>query len=198
MMKQLLILLSFILITSSCDVAKNMAGTYSLTQCEYKYGSINNLNLAGVNLQNVTSLSSLNPLTAANLVAAFSKSTLPLQFTLNLNVKNPNYQTAILNGLQYVLVIDNIEMTTGSVDSKMQIATGQIAQLPINISFDLKKAMKGETGDAVKNLAFNFVGLGDTPSNVTIKLKPTIDINGQLMASPVYIPVFFTYGKNNK
>jgi LEA14-like dessication related protein len=121
-----------------------------------------------------------------------------LQFTLNLNVKNPNYQTAILNGLQYALEIDNVEMTTGAIDSKMQIATGQIAELPVNLSFDLKKALSGQSADAVKNMAFNFVGLGDKPSNVTVRLKPTLVIGGQTLVSPAYIPVSFTYGKNNK
>lgn len=191
-------LLSFVFVCFSCDVAKNVAGTYSLLQCEYNYKSITGLTLAGTNLQNVQSLSSLNPLDVANLVSAFSKSSVPLQFTLNLSVKNPNYQTAILNGLQYVLEIDNVEMTTGTIDSKMQIATGQIAELPVNLSFDLKKALSGQSADAVKNMAFNFVGLGDKPSNVTVRLKPSLVIGGQTLVSPAYIPVSFTYGKNNK
>jgi Late embryogenesis abundant protein. len=196
-MKKLIFLVGFItLFSTSCDVAKNVAGTYSLLQCEYSYNSISGLSLAGVNLQNINSISSLNPLTAASLLGAFSQQSVPLQFTLNLNVKNPNHQAAILNGLQYILEIDDIEMTTGAVNSQMQIATGQIAQLPVTIGFDLKKAMKGETADAVKNMAFNFVGLGDRSTRVTLKLKPNLNIGGQLLASPIYIPVSFTYGKS--
>ncbi len=193
-MRKVILLLSLALALVSCDVAKNFAGTYNLTQCQYKYNSINGLTLAGVDLQNVTSLSSLNPLTAANLLAAFGKNTIPLRFTLNLNVMNPNYQPALLNGLQYIVEIDNVQMTTGAVNSKIQIATGQTIQLPIDIAFDLKKALSGQSSDAIKNMAFNFVGLGDKPSNVTIRLKPSLDIGGQLVPSPVYIPVSFTYG----
>ncbi len=185
---------------TSCDVAQQALGTYNLFQCKYQYNSIANLNLAGVNLQNAKSLSSLNPLSVASLIAAFSdsKKSIPLQFTLNLNVTNPNAQPAILNGLQYILEIDNQEMTTGAVDSRMQIANGQPAQLPININFDLRKAMSGKTGDALKNMAFNFVGLGEQATNVTIRLKPSLAVGGQIIASPAYIPVSFTYGKNNK
>ncbi len=197
-MRKVILLLSLALTFISCDVTKNLAGAYSLSQCQYKYNSISGLTLSGIDLQNVTSLSSLNPLTAANLLAAFGKSSIPLQFTLNLNVMNPNYQPALLNGLQYIVEIDNVEMTSGSVNSKIQIATGQTIQLPINIAFDLKKAMSGQSGDAMKNMAYNFVGFGDKPTNVTIRLKPSLDIGGQLVPSPVYIPVSFTYGKGSK
>jgi len=113
-------------------------------------------------------------------------------------VKNPNNQPASLNKMYYILEIDNKEMTTGDIDASMQIGTGQTAKVPINIAFDLKSAMKGETGDAVKNMAFNFVGLGDKPTNVTIKLRPTLAVGERTLTSPVYIPVSFTYGgKNN-
>lgn len=191
-----LLMLFFVL--CSCDVTQNVMGTYNLTQCEYKYNSISNLNLAGVNLQGVNSLSALNPLTAAGLVSAFSKNTLPLQFTLNLNVKNPGSQTALLNGLQYILEIDDIEMTTGSLSSKLQVPGGQTVVLPVNLAFDLKKVMSGQSTDAIKNMAFNFIGFGSSSSKVTLKLKPTIAIGNQSYASPVYIPVSFTYGKDNK
>jgi len=193
-MKKVILLLCLALFFTSCDVKKSLTGAYNLTQCQYKYNSINGLTLSGINLQNVTSLSSLNPITAANLIAAFGKSSVPLQFTLNLDVMNPNYQPALLNGLQYIVEIDNIEMTTGAIDSKIQIATGQTIQLPINIAFDLKKAMSGQSGDAVKNLAFNFVGLGDKATNVTVRLKPSVNIGGQLVPVPFYIPVSFSYG----
>ncbi len=197
-MKKLFILFSLFFILISCDVVNNVAGTLALTQCKYSYSSIGNLTLGGINLQNANGISSLNPVTAAGLLAAFGKSTLPLQFTLNLNVKNPNTQTALLNGLQYILEIDNVEMTTGSLDSKLQVAGGQTGLLPLQIGFDLKKALSGQSGDAVKNMAYNFVGLGDRPSNVTIRLKPTLNVGGQSIVSPAYIPVSFTYGKGNK
>jgi Late embryogenesis abundant protein. len=189
----LAIIASFLFITS-CDVVKNAAEVYNLTQCEYKFNSISNLNLAGVQIQG----SSLNPIALVGLTAAFSQNSIPLQFTLNLDVKNPNNQPASLNKMYYILEIDNKEMTTGDIDASMQIGTGQTANVPINIAFDLKNAMKGETGDAVKNMAFNFVGLGDRPTNVTIKLRPTLAVGERTLTSPVYIPVSFTYGgKNN-
>ncbi|MDR3339282.1 MAG: hypothetical protein LBT25_04140 [Candidatus Symbiothrix sp.] len=192
-----IILLFVVANFSACDVAKQLAGTYNMTQCKYDYHSISNLSLGGINLQNVSSLSSLNPISAANLLAAFNSASgsLPLQFTLNLDVSNPGIQTALLNGLAYILEIDGKEMTTGSLDSSLQIPGGQKIQLPINLSFDLKKVMTGESLTAIKNLALNFAGMGDTVSNVTMKLQPTISAGGTVYKSPVYIPVSFTLNK---
>jgi LEA14-like dessication related protein len=182
----------------SCDVAQQLAGAYNMTQCKYDYHSISNLTLAGVNLQNASSLSSLNPLTAASLLAAFATSSgsLPLQFTLNLDVTNPGAQSALLNGLAYILEIDGIQMTAGSMASALQVPGGQKAQLPVTLAFDLKKVLNGESLTTIKNLAFNFAGIGDAPSKVTMKIQPTLVVGGQSIKSPAYIPVSFTL--NNK
>ncbi len=198
-MKKVISLLVLALVIFSCDVAKQaVGGAYNLTQCQYSYNSISSLNLGGVDLQNVNSLTSLNPLSAASLLSAFSKSSLPLQFTLNLNVKNPGAQSAALSGLQYILEIDNVQMTEGILNQQLSVPAGGTSGLPVQMSFDLKKVLSGQSADAVKNMAYNFVGLSDTPSKVTVKLRPSMSIGGQVVTSPVYIPVSFTYGKGYK
>ena len=188
-MKKIIALFSLAFVMFSCDVTQQLLGTYSLTQCKYEYNSISNLSLGGVNLNANNLVSS-----ALALTSLFTKSSIPLQFTLHLDVKNPGTQMALLNGLQYMLDIDGIEMTTGSVDSKLQVAPGEVSKLPVNLSFDLKKAMSGQSADAIKNLALNFVGLGSEATKVTFKLKPSFTVGGQQVQSPAFIPVSFTCG----
>lgn len=196
-MKKIITLVLTVFICFSCDVAQQLAGAYSLTQCKYSYNSISGLSLAGINLQNASSLSSLNASSAAALVAAFATSSgsLPLNFTLNLNVENPNMQTALLNGLGYILEIDGMEMTSGSLTQQFQVGANQTATLPLTLGFDLKKVMSGQSLDAMKNLAFNFAGIGSSSSNVTLKLQPSLLIGTQTIKSPSYIPVSFTLNK---
>lgn len=196
-MKKIISLISIAVIIWSCDVAKQVAGTYQLTQCKYDYRSISGLTLAGVNLQNIHSLSSLNVTNIARLTGAFgSKSgSLPLSFTLNLNVTNPGNQTALLSGMGYILEIDGHQMTSGFLDQKLQVAGGSNALLPISMSFDLKQVLGGESLEAMKNLAFNFAGIGSNTSNVTVKLKPSFTIGGQTINNPSYIPVSFQLNK---
>ncbi|MCL2650239.1 MAG: hypothetical protein FWD60_04325 [Candidatus Azobacteroides sp.] len=188
-MKKIIALCSLALVMFSCDVAQSLVGAYSLTQCKYDFNSISNLSLGGINLSSNNLVNS-----ALALTTLFTKSTLPLDFTLNLDVKNPGTQVALLNGLQYVLQIDGIEMSSGALDSKLQVASGATGVLPLNLNFDLKKAMSGQSADAIKNLALNFVGMGSQATNVTFKLKPSMTIGGQLVSSPSFIPVSFSYG----
>jgi hypothetical protein len=196
-MKKIVALLGFVFVFFSCDVAQQLMGTYNMTQCKYEYNSISGLTLAGVNLQEVSNISSLNPISAANLLAAFASPSgnLPLNFTLNLNVSNPGLQTALLNGMGYILEIDGVEMTQGMLNQPIQVASGQKTVLPISMAFDLKKVLSGKSADAIKNLAFNFAGIGSSPSNVTIRLKPSFVVGGQTISSPSYIPVSFTLKK---
>jgi hypothetical protein len=193
-MKRTVILWGLIVLLSSCDVAQQIMGTYNMTQCKYEYKSISGLTLAGVNLQNVSSLSSINPLSAASLLGAFltPEGSLPLRFTLNLDVTNPGRQNALMNGIAYILEIDGIEMTQGALNQQIQIAPGGKSVLPVQMSLDLKKVLTGKSMETIKNLAFNFAGIGNGASNVTVRLKPSFLIGTQTISAPNYIPVSFT------
>jgi LEA14-like dessication related protein len=185
----------------ACHTTKQLAGnTLTVTQLQYNYHSISGLTLAGIDIQqHANSISSLNPLAVAGLLTAITASaSLPLQFTLNLDVRNPSHQTASLSGLQYILEIDDIQMTEGVLNQPLQVASHSSTILPIYMSFDLKTVLNGKSADAVKNLAFNFAGSGNTPSKITIRLKPSVNIGGQSIASPLFIPISFTYGKDSK
>jgi LEA14-like dessication related protein len=196
-MRKIIALIGFVAILTACNVAQQLAGAYNMTQCKYEYKSISGLTLNGINLSNVNSVSALNPLTLAKLVSAFSSSsgTLPLNFTLNLDVTNPNTQTALLNGLSYILEIDGLEMTQGVMQQKVEIAGKGKSVLPLTLGFDLKKVTSGKSMETLKNLAFNFAGIGGNPSNVTFRIKPNFTIGGSTISAPAYIPVSFTLNK---
>ncbi|MDL2256610.1 hypothetical protein LJC06_00205 [Bacteroidales bacterium OttesenSCG-928-I14] len=196
-MKKTIALLSCILIMFSCNVAEQVLGTLNLTQCKYDFKSINNLTLSGINMQNVSSFSSLNPSSAAKLLSAFSSSTgsLPLEFTLNLNVSNPSTQKALFNGLAYILEVDGKELTQGFLNQEFQVAGGSSSVLPVHMSFDLKKVLSGESLETIKNLAFNLAGIGNESTDLTFKLKPNFLIGKQTVSAPQYIPVNFTLNK---
>lgn len=196
-MKKMIALFGLVILLFSCDVAQQITGTYAMTQCKYDYHSVSGLTLAGINLQNANSLASINPISLAQLMAAFATSSgnLPLSFTLNMNVTNPGIQTALLNGANYILEIDGIEMTQGLLNKQIQIGSGQKTVLPIAMAFDLKKVLSGKSMESVKNLAFNFAGIGNASSNVTVKLKPSFVVGGKTVNTPNYIPISFTLNK---
>lgn len=175
----------------SCDVAKEFSGLTSLVNCKYSYNSISNLSVSGMNVNNGLSLTSVAAVTS---ILTGTANSIPLNFTLNLNVDNPNQSTAMLRGMQYIVSIDGIQFTTGSMNQTLSIASGQRQVLPLTIGVDLATLMKNNSKDAVVDIAKNIIGIGSKESTVSLQIKPSFMVNNSVMTSPVYIPVSFTFG----
>jgi LEA14-like dessication related protein len=189
--KQLILVFAVLFICSGCDVAKQIGGAFNLTQCKFNYNSITNLSLSGTNLSK--GLTAANILQLTSLLAG-NTSSIPLDFTLNLNVSNPNQSEASLSGLQYILTIDNVQFTTGTINQSFHVATGETQILSLRIGLDLATLLKGESKNAILNIAKNFLGIGSQKSNVSFQIKPTFDIGGYPLTSPTFIPVYFSFG----
>ena len=132
---------------------------------------MSNLTLSGMNL-NSSGLSAMNILKLTSILTGKSSS-IPLNMTLNINVKNPNTTAAMLNGLQYIINIDDIQFTTGQLNQQLNIASGSTSVLPLNIGVDLATLMKNNSKDAILNIAKNIAGISGNKSKVTLQLKPT-------------------------
>ncbi|MDR1090863.1 MAG: LEA type 2 family protein [Prevotella sp.] len=178
-------------LVSCSNLQQGLSGTYNMINCEYSYKSISGMSISGMNLSNGLSITSIPKITS---ILTGSATSIPLNFTLNLNIKNPNQSAAMLNGLQYVVSINDIRFTTGSVNQALNIAAGQTQTLPLSIGIDLATLMKNNSKDAVLNIAKNLVGIGSQKSNVSIQLKPTFMIGTVPVTSPIYIPVSFSFG----
>lgn len=178
-------------ILSGCDVMKQVGGAYNMTQCKYSYESISKLNLAGMDLSKGLSLSNIPAITS---ILTGNTSSVPLNFTLNLDVNNPGQTAALLNGLQYILSIDDVQFTTGSLNQSLNVPSGGNQILPLAIGVDLGTLLRGDSKDVVVNVVKNFLGMSNTKSNVSFQIKPTFMIGNVPITSPVYIPVNFAFG----
>lgn len=191
-MKKLVVLLflgSF-LSFQSCDVVQQAQKMANLARCDFSLKTVEGLSLAGVNVQNIQALSNLNVLDVGRLTAAVSSGQLPLDFTLNVEARNPNTSAAGMSRLEWILYIDDIEMTKGMVNKQVNIpANNGMAVIPVHMAFDLKKVLTNKTGDALLNFAMNLAGAGNKPTRFTLKAKPTISVGGYLIDYPGYITI---------
>ena len=192
-MKKLIFIASFILslsIISGCDILDQARQVAMLSKCEFKLNSVDQLQLAGVNIQHINKLSDLNIIDAAKITTAAMGSRLPLNFTLNVEAKNPNSAAAGMTKLDWILLIDDIEMVSGVNNQRVQIpANGGTAILPLTIGIDLKQALKGRSADAIANFGLNLAGAGNKPTRITLKARPTIMVGSQSIAYPGYLTV---------
>ncbi len=178
------------LLVPSCDVVKQAQQMGSLINCDFSLKSVENITLAGVSVQQVQSLSSLNVLDVGKLTAALAGGALPLSFTLNVQARNPNKSAAGMNRMEWILLIDDIEMTKGILNRKINIpANNGTSVIPLQMNFDLKKVLSNRSGDALLNFALGLAGAGNTPSRITLKAKPTISVSGYSLDYPGYITI---------
>lgn len=193
-MKKIIFMLAVVFtatVFSACDILDQARQVAMLSKCEFRLSSVDQLKLAGVNIQQVKKLSDLNLMDAAKITtAAVSGSSLPLNFTLNVEVKNPNAGTAGLTKLDWILFIDDIQMVSGVNEQRVQIpGNGGTGTIPLSIGVNLKEVLKGKSGDAIANFGLNLAGAGNKPTRITLKAKPTIMVGSQYIAYPGYLTV---------
>jgi hypothetical protein len=191
-------LLSFVSVTlfSGCkELQKAVSQTQALSNCQYKIANVSNITLAGVPFQNVKGLKDISLMNAAALGSAYINKNMPLNFNLNVAIKNPGAQEAAFSGMDWVLLIDGAEYLNGVVNQRISIApSGGTASLPMSINLNLLKVLSGKSKDNIINFASALSGADGTSSRITMKIKPSFAIAGSVYKWPS----FFTINKDFK
>lgn len=202
MMKKSILFLNWILILiflvpeSGCDVAQQAQKASNLVRCDFRIKTVEKLSIAGVSFQNVRSAGDLSITDLARIMAGLTSPTVPLSLQLNLEGRNPNTSPAGLNRLEWILFIDEIQMTSGLLENPFTIPAAGTATIPIQIGMDLKQVLKGKSADAILNFCMNLAGIGNVPTRFKVKLKPTIYLGGVPLSYPGYFVVKTSYGSN--
>ncbi|MBU0487614.1 MAG: hypothetical protein KKA07_04020 [Bacteroidetes bacterium] len=190
MKKLSLISILVLLLAGGCDIFKQVDQMKAFSKCEFRLKSLVDAKLAGVAVQNIKSINDISMLDVAKITSAYSKGSLPLEFTLNVEVRNPNKQAAAMNKLDWILQIDSKEMLNGTVNQRTDVApNGGTATLPMKMSVDLKKVVADGQAKDIAGYAFNLSDQTNKPTRVTLKAKPSIMVAGVAMKYPGYFTV---------
>jgi hypothetical protein len=190
---QLIFLFPIISMLVSCDVARQAQQVSNLASCEFRIQSVEKINLAGVELQYIRSINDMNISDVARILAGFTSPVFPLSLQLNLDGRNPNATEAGLNRLEWILFIDDVQMTSGLIDKPISIPALSSRSIPVEVGLDLKQVLSGKSANAMLNFCMNLTGAGGTPTRFKIKLKPTVIIAGTAITYPGYITVNTIY-----
>jgi hypothetical protein len=189
--KSFLLLLLIPCILSSCSFLKEMA---ALGKCEFRMTTLEDPELAGIDIDRVRSFSDLGLTDMGIITASIVKGELPLAFTLNIEARNPNPATAAMNKLEYMAFIDDVQVASGAMDRRVEIPPGGgIATIPLRLNTDLIDILGKDSRQSLVNFGLNLADAGNKPTRVSLKVKPTILVGGLEIVYPGYFNVKYDF-----
>ena len=190
-LKVLFIPIFFSFMLSSCSFLKEIA---TLGKCEFRVTTLENPTLAGVDVSDINSFGDFGFADMGIFTASIMKGILPLDFTLNIEARNPNPATAAMNRLEYIALIDDVQIASGAMDQRIEIpSSGGIATIPLRLTTDLIEILKKDSRQALVNFGLNLADAGNRPTRVSIKVKPTILVGGIEIVYPGYFDVHYDF-----
>ena len=188
-MKKVILILFVVSIITSCGIVRQSNEIKALSRCEFRIFSVEDVNLAGIRMDDHTTMNDFGFTDFTKLTTAMASGDLPLKFDVNLQIKNPNQAKAALNELEWILLIDDEEITRGDLRKRVEINAESTKKVPVKINLNLLEVLTGGSANALINFAMNLNGQSEKASKVTLKAKPTIYIAGKAVAYPGWIEI---------
>ncbi|HEC44602.1 MAG TPA: hypothetical protein ENI20_17440 [Bacteroides sp.] len=184
-----LIMAAFLL--NSCSFLKEVT---SFGKCEFRVTTLENPELAGVDVSNISSFGDISYVEMGIISASILIGELPLDFTLNIEAMNPNPATAALNKLEYIALIDDVEIAQGTLNQRIEIpANGGVQIIPLRLNTDLIELLKKDSRAALVNFGLNLADASDRPTRVSIKVKPSILVGTIEIVYPGYFRLNYDF-----
>lgn len=167
----------------------SVTGLKNFADCKFKFNSVSNVKLADIDLTNKKSYSNFKLTDLATLGVAYAKKELMLDMNVNMVVNNPNEQPAQLDGMDFILWIDDEEMLDGTMNQKVKIEAGEDAVVSLPISMNLYESIKDKKINAMAEFALGLATNKADNSRVKVSVKPFFTIMDKTIKFPSYITI---------
>jgi LEA14-like dessication related protein len=188
------LLVGLALHVQSCSLLRTVNEAKTFARCRFRLESVSSIRLAGIDAQHVASRNQLNLADAARLSLALANRSLPLTFRLHLEVQNPNASQAAISQMSWTLFIDQLEMLSGELRERVEIAPNSSSIIPLDISMDLFQVLSGQSVETIANFAFNLAGEGSKPTRMMLRIKPVFQILGSEFSYPIDVGLTLSDG----
>ena len=165
----------------SCIVTRSL----QFANCDFNFKEVKTFKANGVDVLNMSSLSDLNMGSKMSLSKSLLTGKMDVNIDMNLDVVNSSKGKAVLNTVDWILLLKKKEVLTGTTDSRLMIEAGQTGLLPLKFSFDLFKILSDSDISDLWDIAQN----PSNPDLFTVKIKPSVQIAGQQVKYPGYINI---------
>ena len=168
----------------SAEALENEA--YTLMQ--YRLNFVDEAKLGGQDILFVRQASDVTSGQQAQLQTALTKGNLPLQLKMRVYARNPSVTSVQLKQLDYKLLLDGKELTTGTTGVNTQLEASAIETLPINIDLNVKaEQLNGSTPAA---FAAGFTDFTAANRRLTVQIRPMyVGASGRQVPASAFEPI---------
>lgn len=185
-------LLLAVLLFNQCTQVKQLA---AFSKCEFRMADIHSVNLNGVNLEGKKTYADLSLMEIAKITKGYTSGKLPLNMVADVEVKNPNAETAAITRTEWKAFLDDNEIASNLIEERVEVApNGGTSIMKIQVSSNIRETVSSEGKKDLINLLANLYGAGNEPSNLQLQLKPSIKVGSGSINYPGYIKVTKTFG----
>lgn len=175
------------LLVCGCSVFQAL----KLKDCTYEYSHISDVTFLEMTHSELVSIQGIARVTR---YLRNPTEDVKVGFTLHLKVSNPNKGIASMERLYYTVCLDDsLQVAEGSVPENFTVLGGTSANLALPLSFSMNQLFSGQGKASFRKLALNMINHGDSPSKITVNLRPVIRVGGAAMSVPNNIPLTFEY-----
>ena len=113
---------------------------------------------------------------------------------VNMTVDNPTSAKAALSRLDYKVYIDDEYIADGSTVEPFTVEAMQKGNMPLKVKVNVIELLNGKSATASIGVIKNLLGIGSTPSKITLQLKPFFMMGNSQVGMPGYYPMSFKIG----
>lgn len=194
-MKKIPVYILCLLVLSGCSALSELSAFKS---CEFRLYSFQEPAICGIDISDRRSWSDFSFMDAQVVGANLLRGTLPFDITVNVEVRNPGKSTAAVNSIEWQAFIDDLELAGGILDRRVEVPpSGGLAIIPLKVHADMFDYVEGENPQTMMNFAMNLLGAGNQPSQITMKIKPSVLVGGQNIAYPGFFTITQEFSSGN-
>lgn len=174
------------LLLSGCAINKQQID--ALAKCDYTVESLQDIRLAGRDMDNYTGADGVNLSSLPGIAMAMLRKDLPLEARINMKVANPTTTPTKINSFKYLIEIQGKPLFEGTVDENLHLGTGESTVVPLTFKANIFGTAQENGLDNLLNELFTRKGEGF----LVLKIKPSIKIGN----SNIYYPGYITVDRN--
>jgi len=191
MKKYVFLFIATSLIAASCGQIRELK---TLSKCEFQLDGIDILAIDDSDVSNIKFFKDIDLVTASKLVVSLLDKEAIMKYAINVNVRNPNKQTAGLNKMEMLIFFNEVEIAKGYVNEPVIIEGNGQKKIPFTMTSEISKVITNIDSKTI--LSLFFPGKGKVSSLFTIKVKPSIKVGKREIMYPNYLTLSQEYKEN--